>query len=83
MDKKKFAFGKENFILLGISILVIIIGFFLMSGVQTTEETGFNPGIFDTRRIVIAPIVTMAGFFLVIWAILKKPKDTENDGKNQ
>jgi uncharacterized membrane protein len=83
MDKKKFALGKENFILLGISILVIIIGFFLMSGGQTTEETGFDPRIFDTRRIVIAPTVTMIGFFLVIWAILKKPKDTDNDGKNQ
>ncbi|MDR3061076.1 MAG: DUF3098 domain-containing protein [Dysgonamonadaceae bacterium] len=83
MDKKKFAFGKENFILLGVSILIIIIGFVLMSGGKTTEETGFDPSIFNTRRIVIAPIVTMAGFFLVIWAILKKPKDTENDEKNQ
>jgi len=83
MDKKKFALGKENFILLGISILVIIIGFFLMSGAKTTEETGFDPRIFDTRRIVIAPIVTMAGFFLVIWAILKKPKDVEKEGENQ
>ncbi len=83
MDKKKFAFGKENFILLGVSILVIFIGFFLMSGAQTTEETGFDPRIFDTRRIVIAPIVTMAGFFLVILAIMKKPKDTEIDSTNQ
>ncbi len=83
MDKKKFALGKENFILLGIAILIIIIGFFLMSGAQTTEETGFDPRIFDARRIVIAPIVTMAGFFLVIWAILKKPKDTESDKDNQ
>ncbi|GHU90067.1 membrane protein [Bacteroidia bacterium] len=83
MDKKRFAFGKENFILLGVSILIIIIGFILMSGGKTTEETGFDPSIFNTRRIVIAPIVTMAGFFLVVWAILKRPKDTENDGKNQ
>lgn len=83
MDKKRFAFGKENFILLGVSVLIIIIGFILMSGGKTTEETGFDPSIFNTRRIVIAPIVTMAGFFLVIWAILKRPKDTENDGKNQ
>jgi hypothetical protein len=79
MDKKKFAFGKENFILLGVSILIIIIGFILMSGGKTTEETGFNCSIFNTRRIVIAPIVTMTGFFLVVWAILKKPKDKTED----
>ncbi|MDR3341063.1 MAG: DUF3098 domain-containing protein [Candidatus Symbiothrix sp.] len=77
MDKKKFVFGKENFIMLGISIAIIIIGFWLMSGAKTTEETGFDPRIFDARRIVIAPIVTMIGFGLVVWAILKKPKDEE------
>jgi uncharacterized membrane protein len=77
MDKKKFVFGKENFLILAASVLIIIIGFWLMSGAKTTEETGFDPRIFDTRRIVIAPIVTMIGFLMVIWAILKKPKDEE------
>ncbi|GHT62410.1 hypothetical protein FACS189451_06670 [Bacteroidia bacterium] len=75
MDKRNFVFGKENFIILAISILLVIIGFWLMSGAKTTEETGFDPAIFNARRIVIAPIVTMAGFILVVWAILKKPKD--------
>ncbi len=79
MDKKSFAFGKENFILLVVSILIIIIGFWLMSGGKTTEETGFDPSIFSQRRIVIAPIVTMIGFFLVVWAILKKPKDKDSE----
>lgn len=77
MNKNNFAFGKENFILLAISIGIIIIGFLLMSGGKTTEETGFDPSIFNTRRIVIAPIVTMAGFFMVVWAILKKSKSKE------
>jgi hypothetical protein len=74
MSKQHFAFGKENFLLLAISVAIIIIGFVLMSGGATTEETGFDPRIFDTRRIIIAPIVTIAGFILVIYAILKKPK---------
>ncbi|GHU63872.1 hypothetical protein FACS1894123_07560 [Bacteroidia bacterium] len=77
MDKKNFVFGKENFIILAASIVIIIVGFWLMSGAKTTEETGFDPRIFDTRRIVISPIVTTIGFFLVVWAILKKPKDAE------
>jgi len=75
MDKRNFVFGKENFIILGVSLLIIVIGFLLMSGGKTTEETGFDPSIFNVRRIVIAPIVTMIGFGLVIFAILKKPKD--------
>jgi uncharacterized membrane protein len=79
MDKKNFVFGKGNFIILAVSIVIIILGFWLMSGAKTTEETGFDPRIFDTRRIVISPIVTMTGFFLVIWAILKRPKDLEEN----
>ena len=77
MNKKQFVFGKENFILIAISLLIIIIGFLLMSGGQTTEEHGFDPSIFNVRRIIVAPIVVVIGFGLVVYAILKKPKDEE------
>jgi len=83
MDKKNFVFGKVNFIILAISIAIIIFGFWLMSGGKTTEETGFDPRIFDTRRIVIAPIVTMIGFVSVIVAILKKPEEKNQTVKKQ
>jgi hypothetical protein len=74
MDKKQFAFGKENFILSAVSVAVIIIGFILVSGGKTTEETGFDPAIFNTRRLLIAPVVIMIGFGLMIYSILKKPQ---------
>ena len=77
MDKKQFAFGKENFIWLAISVAIIIIGFILVSGGKSTEETGFDPSIFNTRRLLVAPIVLMSGFGLIIYAILKKPKDKQ------
>ncbi|KAA6301001.1 MAG: hypothetical protein EZS26_002853 [Candidatus Ordinivivax streblomastigis] len=75
MEQKKFAFGKENFILLAVSVIIIVIGFVLVSGGKTTEETGFDPRIFDTRRLVIAPTVLVIGFGSVIYAILKKSKE--------
>ena len=37
MDKKKFAFDKTNFILLGVGMAIIIIGFLLMTGPGSTE----------------------------------------------
>ena len=77
MDKKNFALGKENFIIMAISIVIIIIGFCLMVGGTTTEESGFNPAIFSTRRIIIAPAITSAGFMLVVWAILYKKKEKQ------
>ena len=76
-NKKDFAFGKLNYILIGISFAVIIIGFILMTGPGTTEETGFQPDIFSTRRIVIAPTVCLAGFMFIIYAVLKTPKNKE------
>lgn len=72
MDKRKLAFDKKNFILLAIGMVVIIIGFLLMSGLGSTETT-FEPDIFSTRRIVVAPVVCFWGFIFMIYGILCKP----------
>lgn len=76
MDKKSFAFDKTNFLLLGIGMVVIIIGFLLMSGSGSTETT-FNPDIFSVRRIKVAPVVCFVGFIFMIYGILRKPVDKE------
>lgn len=73
--RKDFAFGKENFILIGIAVAIIVIGFVLMSGGGSEDGVSFNPEIFGARRIVLAPIVTFIGFALMVVAILKKSKD--------
>ena len=60
----QFVFGKSNYRMLIISIAVVILGFILMSG--TTD-------IYSNTKIVLAPIVVLAGFALGFVAILKKP----------
>ncbi|MCD8267468.1 MAG: DUF3098 domain-containing protein [Parabacteroides sp.] len=77
MAKRDFAFGKENFILIVVAIAVIAIGFVLMSGGGSADPSGFNPEIFSTRRIVVAPVVTVIGFGLMIVGILKNSKGKE------
>ena len=62
--------------------LLIVIGFILMSGsgsslthsqsVALHSEQAFNPGIFSSRRIVIAPLLCFAGYLLIILGILRK-----------
>ena len=74
MDKRNFAFGRMNFILLAVGMLVVIIGFILMSGGSSSEEA-YNPDIFSTRRIVVAPIVCLLGFVSMIYAVVHKSKD--------
>jgi len=72
MAERDFAFGKENFIWIGISLVLIIIGFALMSGGGSPDGIKFNEEVFSARRIVVAPIVTMAGFALMVFGILKR-----------
>ena len=73
MDKQKFAFNKTNFILLAIGMAIIILGFLLMTGPGSTEGY-FEPDIFSSRRIKLAPAVCLFGFVFMIYGILKKTK---------
>ncbi len=74
VDKKKFAFDKINFLLLGIGMLAVIVGFLLMSGPSSTM-THFEPDIFSVRRIKVAPVVCLIGFLFMIYAVVRKPKE--------
>lgn len=70
------AFNKINFILLGIGMAIIILGFLLMTGPGSTEGM-FEPDIFSVRRIKVAPAICFFGFVFMIYGILRKPKDNE------
>lgn len=67
------AFTKKNYILLAIGMIIIIAGMILMSGSGSTEES-FNPEIFSTRRIKVAPAVCFTGFIFIIFGIMAKSK---------
>ena len=70
---------KINFILLAIGIAIVVVGFILMSGGESTTEA-FNPNIFDARHVKVAPVVTFIGFVSIIVAIMWKPKgDSEKE----
>lgn len=79
MDKKNLALGRINFIMLAVGMLVVLIGFILMSGGGSTEQA-FNPEVYSARRIKVAPVVCFIGFISMIFAILYKPKDHAGDG---
>ena len=70
-----FAFGKENYRLLLIGLVVILIGFLLMIGGGSDDPNVFSEDIFSFRRMTLAPILVLAGYIIEIYAIMKKPKD--------
>ena len=70
---KDFAFSKINFIFIGISMVIVVIGFLMMIGASSDEKT-FNAEIFSDMRIKVAPIVCLVGFLSVICGIMYRPK---------
>lgn len=74
-----FYFGKSNFRLMLIGLVLIIIGFVLMmgNGANTEPDGTFNPNywnedIFSVVRIRIAPLLVITGFVVQVFAILKR-----------
>ena len=80
MDKKDFAFGKMNYLICIAAVVLVFVGFCLMTGPASSIEGGFEPDIFSTRRIVVAPMVVFAGFLIMIVGILFNP-DKEKKNK--
>ena len=57
--------------IISVACILIVAGYILMSGPGSTEQS-FNPDIFSVRRIVIAPMLCLAGYLLIIIGILRK-----------
>lgn len=83
MSQKNIALSKTNLIICGIAVLLIISGFLLMMGPATTLENGFEPDIFSTRRIKLAPIVIVTGFALMIVGILYPSEEKKSEQKEK
>lgn len=76
--KKVFAFDRMNFILLAIGMAIVIIGMVLMSGTGSDEST-FDPSIFDARHIKVAPAVCLFGYLFMVYAIVRRPRDKKEN----
>ena len=73
-QKHEFLFDKINYKILLIGIVVIALGFILMSGGGSDDPKVFSDEIFNFRRIRLAPTVVLIGFGITVYSILKNPK---------
>ena len=76
-NKFDFAFGKINYILLIVGIVLLALGYILLAGGGSKDPDVFSDAIFDTQRLVIAPLLLIAGFVVEVFAIMIKSKDKE------
>ncbi|SNT26457.1 Protein of unknown function [Ekhidna lutea] len=72
-EKRKLAFNKANYIIMITGVVVLALGFIIMT--MDTEPYGFG-----FLGLTLGPIVVMLGFIIQFVAIFYKPKsnsDTE------
>jgi hypothetical protein len=73
---QSFLFDKSNYTWMIGGLVLILLGFILMSGGKSADPHLFNyDEIYSFRRITLAPIVILLGFGVEVYAIMKKPKD--------
>ncbi len=70
-------FTKKNYITILVGVVLLFLGFLLMSGGGEHTATEFDSSIFSFRRITLAPIVVVAGFVVVGFGIMKRFKVKE------
>lgn len=66
-------FSKENYMYIGIGAGLIALGLILMLGGRMEDPNVWDESvIYSARRMVLAPIVILAGLGMQIYAIFKK-----------
>lgn len=74
-----FVFSKLNYQLLIGGLVVLLIGFLLMSGGGSDDPTKFNKEIFSFRRVTFGPIIVLIGFIIEGVAIMYRPKTKKEE----
>ncbi|WP_420318408.1 DUF3098 domain-containing protein [Ekhidna sp.] len=72
-EKRKLAFAKANYVIMIIGVVILALGFIIMT--MDTEPYGFG-----FLGLTLGPIVVMLGFIIQFVAIFYKPK-TNSDSE--
>ncbi|MDR2868694.1 MAG: DUF3098 domain-containing protein [Bacteroidales bacterium] len=73
-ERKAPLFRKMNYILMIAAAVLLAIGYITLSGGGSKDPAVFSNEIFDTRHLVVAPILILAGLITGIFAIMYHPK---------
>lgn len=60
-------------------LALMALGCVLLAGGGSDDPNVFNEAMFNTRRLVVAPLVIVAGIGVVIAAIMVRPKGKKKE----
>lgn len=70
---RELLYGRQNFILMGIGLALVLVGLASMSGGAMPDPKVWEPDrIYSFRRVTLAPILMVAGFVTVVFGIFKR-----------
>lgn len=67
-----FPFTSRQYQWFGIGLVMLVVGYLLMSGGASDDPEVFSEEIFSARRITLAPVVVLLGYATIFYAILKR-----------
>jgi Protein of unknown function (DUF3098) len=74
---REMLFDGGNLMWIAVGLLLVVVGFILMSGGQMPNADTFDETIiYSARRITFAPILIISGLMVVVYAIFKKSRPT-------
>jgi uncharacterized membrane protein len=66
-------YTRQNFIIMGIGLALIVLGLALMAGGAMPDPNVWEPDrIYSFQRITLAPLLMVAGFVVVAYGIFKR-----------
>lgn len=74
VENKSTAFSMVNYIIIAAGIVLLGIGYILLGGGGSDDPKVFNEAMFDTRRLVVAPILITLGLVVEICGIMFRSK---------
>jgi len=69
----EFLFGRRNYIIMSIGVVIILLGFVLMVGGGSDDPLVFNESIYNFQRIRLAPTLVLIGLAIEVYAIMANP----------
>lgn len=68
-----FSLPSKNVKLILAGLVLMIAGYILLIGGGSADPNVFNPDMFNFRRLVVSPVLVIAGIVLIIYSIMHTP----------
>lgn len=70
---EELLFGRNNYILMGAGVLIMLLGYFMMTGGAQPDADTWDPNIiYNFRRVTLGPLLVLIGIIVEIVAIFKR-----------